>query len=145
MKPLSDFYANRKGPAGCASRCKRCANKASYASRRAKAPGQDDHRYNSLICNARNSAKKRSLAFDLDEHKAEIRDRVRAGRCELTGLHFNLAGGLTYDSPSIDRIEPEQGYVYSNIRIICYGMNAALGRWGEGALRTMVEAWLAQK
>lgn len=67
------------------------------------------------------------------------------GLCEMTGLPFNLNDGRTWDSPSLDRIDPAKGYVYSNIRIICFGMNSALNSWGEDVLEMMVLAWLARR
>ena len=102
---------------------------------------EEGSRYSHLICHARTRAKRRGLSFDLFEHREKIRDRVRSGHCEMTGLPFNFSAGQTFDSPSIDRINPDEGYTYSNIRIILYGMNAALGNWGEEKLAIMVQAW----
>jgi hypothetical protein len=95
-----------------------------------------------LICGARKRALPKGLPFDLDQHKPEITARVRAGHCEMTGLPFDMGMGRTFDSPSIDRIEPTLGYVYSNIRIILWGMNAALGTWGEDVLRERMKLWI---
>lgn len=44
--------------------------------------------------------------------------------------------------PSIDRVIPNLGYVYSNIRIVCFGMNAALGDWGEDKFKRLVKGYL---
>lgn len=85
------------------------------------------------------------IPFDLDGHIADIQDRIDAGFCELTGIPFNLAGGRTFDSPSIDRIIPSEGYVYSNVRIICDGMNTALGNWGEEILYAAVTSWIDKR
>lgn len=50
-------------------------------------------------------------------------------RCALTGLRMNYktGGGTGGASPlnvSIDRIDPIGGYVMSNIRIVCVGINS---------------------
>lgn len=63
----------------------------------------------------------------------------------MTELPLKVEGGRTWDSPSLDRVEPSKGYVYSNIRIISFGMNSALNNWGEETLEVMVTAWLAKK
>jgi len=91
------------------------------------------------------SAKKRGLPFDLVGHRADIQARIDAGYCELSGIRFDLPNGRTYASPSIDRIEPQKGYVYSNIRIVCNLMNMALGDWGEETLYAVFSAWKRQR
>jgi hypothetical protein len=54
-------------------------------------------------------------------------------------------GPMTFDSPSIDRITPEKGYVYTNVRVISRLMNCALGDWGEETLAAAMLGWLARK
>lgn len=78
----------------------------------------------------------------MDRHIADIQARIDAGHCELTGLPFKKeCGPVTFDTPSIDRIIPAIGYVYTNIRIVCFAMNVALHNWGEEVLFRVVEAW----
>lgn len=74
------------------------------------------------------SAKKRNLAFDLSEEWFET--RLNRGRCELTGFPVkskpyrkNEQGKRSFYSPSIDRIDNSIGYVPSNCRIVCWGVN----------------------
>jgi hypothetical protein len=74
------------------------------------------------------SAKKRNLPFDLTEQWFE--DRLNRGRCELTGFPVkskpyrkNDQGRRGFYSPSIDRIDNSIGYVASNCRLICWGLN----------------------
>ena len=89
-------------------------------------------------------AKKAGIPFDLDSHIPEIEARIRDG-CEMTGIPFELtpkSQKAVWNSPSVDRIDPEQGYTYDNIRIICWAMNAALGSWGEETLRNLMQIWL---
>ena len=83
-----------------------------------------------MVRGARTRAKQSGLEFDLDQHKHEIQKRVDAGYCELTGIPFNLNGGRTWDTPSLDRVVPEKGYVYSNVRVVCRAINCMLGNWG---------------
>lgn len=84
-----------------------------------------------LIRHAKQRAEKKRLPFDLAGYSTEIQRRIDNGLCEVTGLPLNLEGGRTWDSPSLDRIEPKNGYLYANIRIVCHAINSAMGDWGE--------------
>lgn len=96
-----------------------------------------------LVANARTRARKRGLYFDLDGAVEHIQARIDRGCCEMTGTPFDLSPGRKFNSPSIDRIDPKQGYTLSNIRIVCHAMNAAMGDWGEGPVWVMFENWKA--
>jgi hypothetical protein len=81
------------------------------------------------------------LPWNLDDHRAEIKARFEKGVCEMTGIPFDFqAVGQAWNSPSIDQIEPGAGYVLANVRVILFGLNAAMGTWGVERLREMVNA-----
>lgn len=99
-----------------------------------------------LVGESRRRSRRKGIPFDLDDYLGEIERRVQAGRCEMTGLQFNFhSRGMAWNSPSMDRINPKDGYVYKNIRIVCFAMNAALGNWGEETLRTVMDAWFQRR
>jgi hypothetical protein len=93
-----------------------------------------------MVRQAKNRAKKRNLAFDLDQYVTELGSRLDAGRCELTGIMFERNVGRSWRNPSIDRIVAKGGYTYDNIRIVLFGYNVAMNDWGEKALFTMIDA-----
>lgn len=109
------------------------------------------HRAKDLIRHAKERAAKRNLDFDLDfdldldQWTAEIQARIDAGFCEVTGLPFRLTDGRTWDSPSIDRLRPAEGYTYQNIRVVCHGVNSAMGDWGEQKLVEMAAGILKKR
>lgn len=103
------------------------------------------HRAKDLIRHAKKRAADRNLPFDLDRHAAAIQERINAGSCEVTGLPLNLNGGRTWDSPSLDRITPSSGYIYTNIRVVCHAINSAMGDWGEQRVVEMALAILSQR
>jgi hypothetical protein len=105
------------------------------------------YRVRILIQSARERAYAKRLPFDLDQHESELDARLRAGQCELTGLplDFHANGSHAWNSPSADRIDPTKGYVLSNVRIICWALNAALSNWGEAIFRQVAEAYLARQ
>lgn len=95
-----------------------------------------------LLCYwAKQRARRKSLPYDLDDHRDDIVRRIEAGKCELSQMPFKLDTTLGFDSPSLDRVKPELGYVRSNVRVILYGWNVALGTWGESVLRQRIEEW----
>jgi hypothetical protein len=98
-----------------------------------------------LVRHARFRAEKKRVAFDLSAHIDEIQKLIDNGLCEVTGLPLNLDGGRTWDSPSLDRIVPAAGYLYSNIRIVCHAVNGAMGDWGEQKMVEMALAILGKR
>jgi len=86
----------------------------------------------------------KGIPFDLDQYEEELNFRIRRGFCELTGLPIAISSGagMQWNSASLDRIVPSHGYTYSNIRVVCFAMNAALGNWGEAAFRRVATAYL---
>jgi hypothetical protein len=99
------------------------------------------------------SAKGRALAFgvpfDLTVYDLLALWDAQDGRCLLTGLPLQLDGeklGRTNPySPSVDRIKPPLGYVPSNVRLITWGMNAALGEWGEETYAAIAAAYMSRR
>lgn len=96
-----------------------------------------------LVTEAARRSKRKGLPCDLLSFLPELEERVQRGRCEMTGLPFDFHNKIpNWNSPSLHRVNPSLGYVYPNIRVICFAMNAALGSWGEDRLAQLVEAWL---
>ena len=96
-----------------------------------------------LLREIRRRSTKKGLPCDLMNHLDEINHRIAKGVCEMSGIPLRLTQGkMVYNSPSIDRIKPEKGYIYSNIRIVCFAMNMAMSNWGEDVLREIMTNWL---
>lgn len=117
--------------------------------RRNNKKAQKEKRAMVLIAAAKGRSRKKGIPFDLSlVERSRLQQVIDLGECELTGLPFkmdNPDAQFCWDSPSLDRIKPERGYVDGNIRVVLYGINAAMGPWGEEVLETMVRAWLARK
>jgi hypothetical protein len=96
-----------------------------------------------LIGSAKWRAKKKGLAYDLDDHLPELLERMNKKRCEMTGVPLvSYEGGERgHNTMTLDRIDVEKGYTYDNVRVICWAMNCALGTWGEEVLRGIVKRW----
>lgn len=110
---------------------------------------QRDKRAMCLLAAAKRRAKQKGVPFYVSaEERARLQAVIDGGVCELTGLPFKMDNAnalFCWDSPSIDRIRPALGYTDGNMRVVVYGMNAAIGAWGEDVLETMVRSWLDRK
>lgn len=110
---------------------------------------QRDKRAMCLLAAAKRRSRQKGVPFCVsDGERARLQRIMDTGLCEMTGLPFKMDNPnalFCWDSPSIDRIRPELGYVDGNMRVVLYGMNAAIGPWGEDVLETMVRAWLSKK
>ena len=91
--------------------------------------------------------KPNGIPFDLDAHIHELQERIDKGVCELTGIALCLdkppeGTHVRYNTPSLDRIVPSNGYVYSNVRIVAHMANCMLGDWGEQKAFEIVRSWI---
>lgn len=96
-----------------------------------------------LVNQARYRAKQKGLEFDLDAELIQV--RINTGRCEVTGIPFTLTGGRTWDSPSLDRIDPKSGYVMNNIRVVLDCLNIMANTWGVEKVLQIADAVLKRR
>lgn len=69
--------------------------------------------------------------------------KLKAGKCEMTGLPFDLNGGPY--GPSIDRIDSKKGYTEDNCRVIVWWLNRALYVWGDEVFRAVASAYISKQ
>lgn len=107
--------------------------------------GRTHHRkrpWVNMIANARDRARRKGMAFDLDEHVEAIERRVMRGVCELSGVALSFDRERSPYSLSLDRKDSTGGYTYDNIRILAWGLNHALKDWGDDLMRPIMEGWI---
>jgi hypothetical protein len=87
-----------------------------------------------LIHNAKNRAKNKKILCTLTPE--DIVPLLERGVCEVTGLEFYMGAGEGSHpmSPSIDRINPNHGYIPSNIKLVVTIYNVAKNVWGDEVL-----------
>lgn len=107
-------------------------------------------RLKDLLRSTKERAKRKQLPFDLDEEWLEDKFTSQGCRCALTDIPFDfnpLVGGMmNHFAPSIDKIDNDNGgYIKSNSRLICWGLNAGFNRFGEAAYEKIARAYLMKK
>ena len=164
MKPFEDYRPYRgRGKHGLRPLCKVCqreyekkwrSNSKEYRRKQRQKRKEKDAEYKRrwisenraeyLIAECRRRCQKAGIPFDLYDYVEDIRQRIAAGVCEITGHPLKLIheGGRSPDAPSIHRINPKAGYVYSNIKIVCYAVNMAISDWGEEEFKKIVRSWI---
>lgn len=99
-----------------------------------------------LFKQARRRASQRGLEFSLTDEW--ILERFEANVCEATGIPFQRTEerrkGAYFYTPSIDRIQNDQGYTEENCRVVIWGYNAAKGAAADADVMAMALA-LVQK
>ena len=96
-----------------------------------------------LISSIKSRCQRKNIPFNLSEYEIELNQRIDSGVCEVSGFPLRLVyGKQNYDSPSIDRIDPKKGYVYENVRIVAFAVNASMGNWGEAKFRQIMKKWM---
>jgi hypothetical protein len=98
---------------------------------------------NNMIRRARSRAKKKNIPFDIDQ--AYIRSLVPS-HCPILGIELEWSvqrgnGNCPLsNSPSLDRIVPEQGYVKGNVWIVSHRANTIKSDASYEELKLVTEA-----
>lgn len=102
-------------------------------------------RFDRLLKLVENRAAKRGVEYSLDRKDDALRARFDLGVCEMTGIPFNLENGRTFDSPSLDRKDPNKGYTSDNVRFVLDIMNVAMNQYGEVVLADVMKTWIERR
>jgi len=155
LKPLSEFYKASTSLGGYRTKCKTCCCRRERKAKKRKNPHQlkdafiqyrRTNRAKALSVVARYRAKKKGVPFTLTETTIkELQRTIDIGCCELTGIPFNLDGGKTWDSPSLDRIDNAKGYEPENVRVVLYCVNVMANLWGPQKIIEISQAIVKQR
>lgn len=94
------------------------------------------------------SANRRSSEYgeDFDLTESWFIDKFKVGKCELTGIDFDLNKPIGTSknpySPSIDRIDSNKGYTKANCRVVLWQVNLALGEMSDSEIIPILEKLL---
>jgi len=143
-QPYSEFYINSKGHRRWS--CKACDQAANRVRSRSHPAiiaervkkWRDERRGYALVNVAKHRAKARGIAFNLEP--ALIQARIDVGKCELTGIPFDLTTAWSWNAPSLDRIDSSGGYTMNNVRVVLYAVNVMANTWGHGRIMEIASA-----
>lgn len=108
-----------------------------------KRKGDARIRAKQFVVSIKQRIKAQDLGFDLDQYLPELTERISRWKCELSGIRLDQGSSRTaINSVSLDRIDSSKGYLYSNIRVVAWGLNAAFAHWGEEETARLMRRWL---
>lgn len=151
-KPLDDFTQDSRRPDGRTRRCKSCSAKSAndwhkknrdhhnkkMQDWRNKDKRQRPHRY--LWAIAKRRAKEDGRAFSIVPYDLEVPEY-----CPVLGtkLQFGIRS-YSPNSPSVDAIRPELGYIPGNVAVISHRANTIKQNASPDELRKVAD-WLEKK
>lgn len=106
-----------------------------------------DGRARALLDGARKSARRRGQVVEIT--REWIAERIGAGVCQATGHAFDLRrpsrGRSNPMAPSLDRIDPDQGYTEENTRVVVWALNAMRNEYGDDVLDVVFRAYAEER
>lgn len=98
-----------------------------------------------ILKNAKYRAEYKNVPFDIDLNYLLDLWSKQSGKCSLTGFSFELGpspkkGYAKRNAVSLDRLQPELGYIKGNVRFITYQANCAKGSFSDEDLVSMCSA-----
>ena len=101
-----------------------------------------ESRVSEMLAGARNRALKMNVPCDIDFDF--VYPLVQAGRCQKTGLPFDLEPHPDHRvhpwAPSLDRIDGKKGYTTDNVRVVVAAYNYAKSEWSDDVLLRLAHA-----
>lgn len=146
-KLLEEFAIDSKGPGGRRTQCKACVRQWAKA-RRVLVGDQENQRRREkhavrpsqvLLWLAKGRARKIGVPFDLTENDVQV-----PVLCPALGIPLSTGDGrVGPNSPSVDRIKPELGYVRGNVVVVSHLANRIKSNASPDQLRAVAEFYSA--
>lgn len=89
-----------------------------------------------LLTKAKNRAKRKKLEFNID-----ITDVIIPKKCPVLDIDIitDIRGRYIYNSPTIDRIDNNKGYIKGNVRVISHRANHIKGNATASEMKRVLE------
>jgi hypothetical protein len=141
------WYAKNKERAGKWKKDWKEKNREKYIAQRKRWRSSIGTRAQEMIAASKWSSRRKGLAHDIT--RDWVIPKLKAGKCELTGIPFRLepldGGRQNPYTASLDRVDPAKGYVKSNVRMILWALNAAFNSYGEEVYAEIARIYLSQR
>ena len=116
VKPITEYYVKHDVKCGRAASCKMCQRKAKKVYRKSNPK-------DIMLAASKQRAKRKGL-----EHNITIEDIIIPEKCPVLGIKLQTGkGNHNYNSPTLDRIDTEKGYIKGNVEVISYRVNNIKG------------------
>lgn len=140
-KPKGEFYRARKEPDGYRYECKTCvrANTNNEAKRKYNANWRSANPERYMLNAARSRAKLLGYAFDIDASDIAI-----PSHCPVFGIPLFQGERSNPNSPALDRIHNDRGYVKGNVIVVSHRANTLKGSATISELRALADFYEAQ-
>lgn len=159
---IDNFYKNKKSPDGYRTNCKQCQNKKRnewYINNKERAKiVRSNYRNRIDIKNRRNNltklwtreninsvlltkakkrAKKLNIPFNITKEDISVPEK-----CPILGIPLKVSDNIVSDnSPTLDRLIPELGYVKGNVTVISFKANRIKNNASINEIRFLLK-WL---
>jgi hypothetical protein len=121
-KPHSEFYSCPQNKDGFRYECKICGNKKNLLQIEQKMTTKKGH-LSAIVDKRKREAKKRGIPFSVT---LDYLESIATDTCPVFGIKLSWGvrkGASSSNSPSLDKIKPELGYVEGNVAWISYKAN----------------------
>lgn len=100
-----------------------------------------------MVNNARNRARKLSVAFDLTPVYVFLLAEKQSFCCARTGIPFSYdlpQNGWKSNpyAPSLDRVDSGGGYTKDNVQLVIWALNMARSEWGSDIYERVARAYI---
>lgn len=120
-----EWYQKNKSERAEAMKKWRVKNKKEISDRHQEYRATPEGRAACLVTSAKSRSLKKGLPFDLDVQW--IAEKIKNGKCEVTGLDFTLDKSKGAFAPSLDQIIPGKGYTKDNVQVVVFIYNTCKG------------------
>lgn len=86
-----------------------------------------------MVANHKKRAQQLGIPFDLDA--TFVAEKIRAGKCEVSGVAFDLLTPLGPFSPTLDQRLAQGGYTKDNVQAVCRIYNLMKSNYAEADVR----------
>jgi hypothetical protein len=141
MEVVLAMYLNTKNPAGI---------EMNKQSARLRQSDRAHPRRRATLLRYKARVRARRLGLDFDLPIEWVRNQLERGTCAVTGIPFDLAIGLgsrfhSKYAPTIDRIDPSQGYTREKCQVVVCQYNAAKGAWAHEDVMILARTLIAMR
>lgn len=98
--------------------------------------------FSRMLATAKSRGRLKGWEYSLTLNQILALAAESGGRCAVSGVQFSdrRIGSRRPLLPSLDRIDCQKGYVFTNCRIVCMVVNYAMSDFGESALRIVARS-----